>query len=80
MNLKYKKMKNLKSIVALLAILLSVGVFAQKKTEKFEKLQIRWENENIKYKKLKLFFVWFYIILSFLIFLLTIGGNIPFVR
>ena len=33
-------MKNLKSITTFLIILLSVGVFAQKKTEKFEKLQI----------------------------------------
>jgi hypothetical protein len=60
--------------------LVILNIFFLYNTKKFEKLQIRWENENIKYKKLKLFFVWFYIILSFLIFLLTIGGNIPFVR
>lgn len=33
-------MKNVRSIATLFVILLSVGVFAQKKTEKFEKLQI----------------------------------------
>ena len=58
--------------------LVILNIFFLHNTKKFEKLKIKWENENIKYKKVKMFFIWFYIILSFLIFWLTLGGNIPF--
>ncbi|MFA7102853.1 MAG: hypothetical protein WC142_06625 [Bacteroidales bacterium] len=57
--------------------LVILNIFFLYNTKKFEKLKIKWENENKKYKKLKMFFIWFYIILSFLFFWLTLGGNLP---
>ncbi len=41
-------------------------------TNKYNQLEKRWESESSKYKKLKIYLIWLYILLSFIVFVITL--------
>ena len=63
----------LELVVIIILLTLMINWFFVLNKKKYIQLEERWKGENVKYKKLKLYLIWFYVLLSLIVYMVTLS-------